>query len=98
MAWHSAPGSGDLQGSRFLVARIYGNVALSAYGGGIHHNNQAPFPAADISLKLRCGEGDVREAGEEGNVSEFQDWSGRISIFGTFVRWNARKAYCTAGA
>ena len=98
MAWHSAPGRGDLQGSRFLVAGIIGNVALAADGGGIRRNDQAPFSAANIGLKLRCGESDVREAGEEGNVSEFEDWSGRISTFWTFVRWNVRKAYCTTGA
>lgn len=92
MAWHLAPRSGDLQGRRFLVAGIIGNVALAAYGGGIRRNDQAPFSAANIGLKLRRGEGDVREAGEEGNVSECDDWSGRISIF-----WNFCSMECKEG-
>lgn len=96
MAWHLAPGGGDLQGNRFFVAGIYGNVALVAYGGGIRCDDQAPFSAVNPGLKLRRGEGDVREAGDEGNVSEFEDWSGCISIPWTFVRWNVRVRRPTA--
>ena len=66
-------------------------MALAADGGGIRRNDQAPFSAANISLKLRRGEGDVREAGEEGNVSEFEDWSGRSSYFPDFCQMEFRE-------
>lgn len=76
MAGDLACSSWDLQRHGFLVAGIDGNVALDAHGGRVRHQDQTTFSAVNPGLVRRIGEGNMRETGEEGNVSEFEEWSG----------------------
>lgn len=75
MTWHLTAGGRDLQCCGFLPAGVYGNVALAAYGGCVGHNDQTTLSAMNPGLVFVGGEGNMGEAGDESNISEFETWS-----------------------
>lgn len=69
MRWHHPSRQRHHEAQRLLLARVRRDVAPGAYGGGVRRDDEAVAPAADPGFGGGGGEGDVREAGEEEDVS-----------------------------
>jgi hypothetical protein len=69
MRWHCPSRQRHHETQRLLLARVRRDVAQGAYSGGVRRDDEAVSPAADPGFGGGGGEGDVREACEEEDVS-----------------------------
>ena len=66
---HRSPCRWDLEGNRFLMTWILCNMAQCAYGRYVGGDDEAVFATFNVGFYGGVWEGDVSEAGHEGNVS-----------------------------